>query len=113
MSCQQVSSRNGSPTWKITKLMSGKFAAAPSMSQVWVASIGCGPSGTPLWTPMRLTPSSCAFSKTGKATFGFAHPPGDGGAVVVADVVELERLGAELADLPLHQIDRLAALQGV
>ena len=27
---------NGSPTWKITKLMSGKAAAAPSMSQVWV-----------------------------------------------------------------------------
>ena len=38
ISCQQVSSRNGSPTWKITKLMSGKLAAAPSMSQVWVCS---------------------------------------------------------------------------
>src|SRR6266702_7722446 len=34
ISCQQVLSRNGSPTWKMTKLMSGKLAAAPSMSQV-------------------------------------------------------------------------------
>ena len=54
----------------MTKLMSGKLAAAPSMSQVWVASMGCGPSGTPLWTPMRLTPSSRAFSKTGNAICG-------------------------------------------
>jgi hypothetical protein len=35
----------------MTKLMSGKLAAAPSMSQVWVCSMGCGPSGTPLCTP--------------------------------------------------------------
>jgi hypothetical protein len=37
MSCQHVSSMTGSPTWTITKLMSGLAAAAPSMSQVWVA----------------------------------------------------------------------------
>src|SRR4051794_33981943 len=53
---------NGSPTWKMTKLMSGKCAAAPSMSQVWVASTGWGPSGTPLCTPIRLTPSSWALA---------------------------------------------------
>src|SRR5215208_235886 len=34
---------NGSPTWKITKFISGKFAAAPSMSHVCVTSMGCGP----------------------------------------------------------------------
>src|SRR3954454_5109609 len=62
ISCQQVSSMNGSPTWKMTKLMSGKCAAAPSMSQVWVASTGWGPSGTPLCTPIRLTPSSWALA---------------------------------------------------
>src|SRR3954470_20437316 len=115
---------NGSPTWKMTKLMSGKFAAAPSMSQVWVASTGWGPSGTPLCTPMRFTPSSWAFSNTGKAIFGSsirhgkgvlraAHPQREGGAVVVADVVELERLRAELADLALHEVQRPAALQRV
>jgi hypothetical protein len=27
----------------------GKFAAAPSMSQVWVCSIGCGPRGCELF----------------------------------------------------------------
>ena len=58
--------------------MSGKFAAAPSMSQVWVASIGCGPSGTPLCTPIRLTPSSCAFSKIGNATRGSSIRHGNG-----------------------------------
>ena len=78
MSCQQVSSMNGSPTWKMTKLMSGKLAAAPSMSQVWVASIGWGPRGTPLWTPIRLTPSSWAFSNTGKATRGSSMRQGNG-----------------------------------
>ena len=79
ISCQQVSSRNGSPTWKMTKLMSGKLAAAPSMSQVCVCSIGCGPSGTPLCTPIRFTPSSWAFSKMGKAMFGSSirHGYGD------------------------------------
>ena len=78
MSCQHVSSRNGKPTWKITKLMSGKAAAAPSMSQVWVASIGCGPSGTPLCTPIRLTPNSWAFSNTGNATRGSSMRHGNG-----------------------------------
>jgi hypothetical protein len=29
ISCQQTSSMNGSPTWKMTKLRSGKLAAAP------------------------------------------------------------------------------------
>src|SRR6266540_1929435 len=33
---------NGSPTWKMTKSRSGKLAAAPSMSHVWVASSGRG-----------------------------------------------------------------------
>ena len=69
---------NGSPTWKITKLMSGKLAAAPSMSQVCVASTGCGPSGTPLCTPIRLMPSSCAFSKTGNAICGSSIRHGNG-----------------------------------
>jgi hypothetical protein len=35
MSCQDVSSRNGSPTWKITKLMSGKAAATENEVQKW------------------------------------------------------------------------------
>jgi hypothetical protein len=41
------------------------------------------------------------------------HPPRVRLAVVVAHVVELERLRAELADLPLHQVERLAALERV
>ena len=58
--------------------MSGKLAAAPSMSKVCVGSIGWGPRGTPLWTPIRLTPSSWAFSNTGKATCGSSIRHGNG-----------------------------------
>ena len=76
--CHSTSSSHGRPTWKMTKLMSGKFAAAPSMSNVRVCSIGCGPSGTPLWTPIRLTPSSWARSNTGKAMRGSSIRHGNG-----------------------------------
>ena len=41
------------------------------------------------------------------------HPPRVRRPVVVAHVVELERPGAELADLALHQVERLASLQRV
>src|SRR5690606_2472981 len=41
------------------------------------------------------------------------HPPRVWRAVVVADVVELERPGTELADLTLHQVQRLAPLERV
>src|SRR4051812_30479618 len=56
----------------------GDLAAAPSISNVRVCSIGCGPSGTPLWTPIRSTPSSCAFSNTGKAMRGSSMRHGNG-----------------------------------
>ena len=41
------------------------------------------------------------------------HPPRERRAVVVAHVVELERLRAELADLAFHQVERPAAFQRV
>jgi len=41
------------------------------------------------------------------------HPPRVRLPVVVPDVAELERAGAELPDLALHQVERLAALERV
>ena len=110
--CHSTSSSHGSPTWKMTKLRSGKLAAAPSMSNVRVCSIGCGPSGTPLWTPIRLMPSSCVLEhRVGDPRV--VHPPWERLPVVVADVVELQADGAVVLHLVAQQVERLLAFERV
>src|ERR687897_976685 len=49
----------------------------------------------------------------GEGDLRIIHPPGEGLAVVVADVVELESLRPVLLYLHLHQVERLTAFQGV
>jgi hypothetical protein len=82
------------------------------MSQVWVASIGWG-QGDALVDPDQVDAQLLGLLEDRERDLRVVHPPRERRAVVVTHVVELERLRAELLDLPLHQFDRGPALQRV
>ncbi|WP_222708884.1 hypothetical protein [Nonomuraea sp. C10] len=82
------------------------------MSQVWVCSMGCGPRHA-LVHADEVDAEVAGLFEVGEGDARVVHAPRVGGAVVVADVVELEGAGVVLADLAVHEAERLAALQGV
>jgi hypothetical protein len=67
----------------------------------------------PLVHPDQVHAQFLGLLKDGEGHLRVVHPPRVGRAEVITHVVELERFRAELADLPLHQIQGLAAFQRV
>src|SRR5579875_784429 len=53
------------------------------------------------------------FLKDRVGDAGIIHAPGEGFAIVVAHIVELEGFGSVFLDLALHQVERLPTLQRV
>ena len=111
--CHSTSSSHGSPTMEDDEVDVGEVGGGA----VHVEGAGVldrlRPERHAFMHPDQVHPELLGLLEGGEGNPRIVHPPWEGLAVVIADVVELERLGAELLDLHLHQVERLLALQRV